>query len=179
MQLRRWIALMGVAALAIACQQAADESGEMAETVDTAAEEQAIRDFEDRYEQALAAKDVDALAGSFTEDVVWTSHDGTTINGQDGIREFYRPMVESPDAASMEINPEAMVIAGSGDIGYEYGTYTTTVTPEGGQSSAATFRYVVLYRKDADGQWRIAAGMDTAPLAPSTEGETSEAPATE
>jgi uncharacterized protein (TIGR02246 family) len=160
------LAALGIVLLWTACQQAATEQGEATESVvDLAAEEQAIQDLGARYEQAIAAKDADALAAFYTDDAVWTTHDGTTIEGPDAIREFYQPVVTAEGTASMEIHREATVIAASGDVAHEYGSYTSTMTTPEGEASSQTVRYVVLFRK-VDGEWKVAGGMDTAPIAP-------------
>jgi len=161
------LATLATLMLGIACQeQPATEQAETTElAVDLAAEEQAIHDVAARYREAVAAKDADVLTAFYTDDAVWTAHDGTTIRGTDAIREFYQPMVTAEGTASMEIQPEATVIAASGDVAYEYGTTTSTMTSPEGEAMSQTARYVVLLRK-VDGEWKLAGGMDTAPIAP-------------
>ena len=179
MHLRRWAALLGVAAFVLSCQQAAEEAGEMTEPGDTAAEEQALDALADSYEQSFAAKDADALAGYFTTDAVWIAHDGTRTEGAEGIRALYTTMFESPGTVSIDIQPESRTIAASGDIGHEIGSVTVTATTPDGQATLQSNTYVVLFRKGDDGQWKLSGGMDTAPVAPTAEGETEAAPAGE
>ena len=177
--MRKFFLLAPLAALVfVACeQQAAEQAATEEPVVDVAAEEQAVRALADSYEQSFAAKDPEALVGYYTPDAVWTAHDGTRTEGADGFRAQYTTMFASPGTATIEIEPETVVVAASGDVGYSTGTGTVTVTTTDGQTMSQTTAHIVTFAKGDDGQWRLTGGMDTAPLAASPGAEAETAPA--
>jgi uncharacterized protein (TIGR02246 family) len=172
MRIRTLTTLLAAAGLALACEQPAQETGETTETADTtrqtvdvAAEEEAIRGLADRYETAFGAKDVEALSTMWVDDAVSIQHDGTEFSGTQAIRDSYTTDFEGTSTQSFEINPAETVVASSGDVAYEIGTYTVRGTTTDGTPIEQTHRYLVTFRKDG-GEWKLAHGMDTAPLAP-------------
>jgi uncharacterized protein (TIGR02246 family) len=168
MRIRMLTALVAILGLGLACeeQQTAEERGEMAEpVVDLAAEEEAIRALGDRYEQAFAAKDTEALSTMWTDDPVWILHDGTEQSGAQAIQDAYTRDFAATTTQTFEINPTKTVVASSGDVAYETGTYTVRGTLSDGTAMEQRHRYLVTFRKE-NGQWKLAHGMDTAPLEP-------------
>lgn len=161
---RSSIVILAAVGLLAACQQKTEQAGEMTEpSVDVQAEKQALDQLRDSYQQAVAAKDAEALVGFWTDDVVWINPDGSTLRGHDAIREANRPMIEAPGTASMTINPENTVVSSSGDIAYEYGSYTTTMSTPDGKASSETHNYLVTFRK-VDGQWKLTSAADSGPV---------------
>lgn len=169
-----------VGLFAFACsKEPADDAGALEETpiVDVAAEEAALQALGDSYVQAVAAKDIDTLVNFWTEDVVGIAHDGTTMTGHEAIRASYTEQFSAEGSPSMEIVPERRAVASSGDLAYEIGTYTMTMTGADGAATSSSYRYVVGYQK-IDGAWKVDFSMDSAPL-PAAEAApaTAEAPA--
>lgn len=153
-------------ALLAGCQQRppAEEGTTIEEpVVDVAAEVEAIHQLADRYEQAIAAKDVEALVAFWTDDAIWIDHDGTTTSGADAFRESYSEMTSQPGTTAFEIAPDRTVVASSGDIGYEIGIYTNTTTTPDGEIVQEGYRYVVGFEKVA-GEWKVDFAMNSAPL---------------
>src|SRR5688500_5971184 len=128
MHLRTWAPLLGMAAFMISCEQATEQAATESPAVDVAAEEQAIHALADRYEQEFAAKNVEAIVGMFTPDAVWIVHDGTRTEGAEGLRAQYTTMFGSPGDATIDIQPETIIVAASGDVAYSVGTATVTAT---------------------------------------------------
>ncbi len=160
------------AVMFLACQQQAAEQAATEEpAMDTAAAEQAILDLANGYEQAVGAKDVEAVTNMWTGDVLFAEHDGTTISGSDGMRAFYTQIFSAPGTIAEDINPEKTVVSSAGDIAYQYGTYTVTMTGEDGQSASETHRYVVTLRNE-NGAWKLSGGMGSAALSEGGSGST-------
>ncbi|CAN5168044.1 hypothetical protein BH18GEM1_BH18GEM1_22030 [soil metagenome] len=154
-------------ALFLGCQKQPppEEAATMEEpVVDVATEVEAIHQVADRYEQAFAAKDVEALLGFYTDDAIWIAHDGTTTSGTDAFRQEYTEMTSQPGTTAMEIVPERTVVASAGDVGYTIGTYTLTTTAADGTPIQEGYRYVVGLEK-VGGEWKVDFTMDSAPLA--------------
>ncbi|MFN2383050.1 MAG: SgcJ/EcaC family oxidoreductase [Gemmatimonadota bacterium] len=166
---------------AFACsQEPAEETGAMDEetvVVDVAAEEAAIEALADTYAQAVAAKDLETLVGLWTEDATATEYDGTVTAGHDGLRAYYTEQFSAEGTPSFEIVPDRRVVSSSGDVAYETGTYTFTMTGTDGATQSSSHGYAVGFRK-IDGTWKLDFSFDTAPLvAGETVPATAEAPA--
>jgi uncharacterized protein (TIGR02246 family) len=170
------LATVATLTLLIGCQEQATEQAESTEpAVDVAAEEAALNALADQYETDFAAKNLEGIVGSFTPDAVWVAHDGTRTEGAEAMRAQYTEMFASPGEATIDIQPETIVVAASGDVAYTIGTATVTATGPDGQAMSQTTAHLVTFAKGDDGTWKVSGGMDTAPLAPAAEGET-EAP---
>lgn len=173
--------LVTVGLFAFACsKEPATETGaldEGAAVVDLAAEEAAIQALADSYELAVAAKDIETLVGFWTEDATFTAHDGTVTTGSDGIRAAYTEDFSTEGTPSFEIASDRRVVASSGDVAYELGSYTMTMTGADGAAQSSSFRYVVGFKK-INGTWKLDFSMDSAALpADDAAPATAEAPA--
>ena len=168
MRIRSLTICLALAAMALACEQRAVEEGETVETtepaVDVAAEEEALSALADRYEQVFAAKDIDGLTGLWTDDAVWVRHDGTEVSGTQALRDAYTQEFAGTSTQTFQVDPAETVVAESGDVAYERGTYTVRATTPDGSTIEETYRYLVTFRKE-NGEWKLASAMDTAALA--------------
>lgn len=163
---RSFLCLLTTMALLVACQQRppADETATMEEpVVDVAAEVEAINQTADRYEQAIAAKDVEALVAFYTDDAIWIAPDGTPTSGANAFRESLTETTSQPGTVAMEITPDRTVVASSGDLAYTIGTYTVTTTAPDGETVQEGHRYVVGLEK-VGGEWKVDFVMESSPL---------------
>ena len=107
--------------------------------------ERVLRD----YERAWQAGDADALAALFTEDG-FVRKEGRWIRGRDSIRVAYKE-------AGGPLRLRAVSYAVEDSVGYMVGEYGYGRGPEvkfGG-------KFVLALRRSADGEWRIAADLDS------------------
>lgn len=108
---------------------------------------------------ALNASDIDALAELYTTDSRIMPPDGEMATGRDAARAAFGAMIDAGLGAKTEI-VDAQI---SGDVGYIVGTYEVTA----GDESVGTGKYTEIWRRDSDGQWRIASDIwnnDPAPM---------------
>jgi uncharacterized protein (TIGR02246 family) len=155
---RTWIALVAGAGLVLACEQQ-EEATEAAPAVDVAAEEQAIHDLADQYEQAYDAGDADAVIALYTSEASEIAADGTAEPADANVR---RILTDLP-GSTISIDAERTVVASSGDVAYESGTYTVTAMGPDSQPMPATMRYLVALRK-VDGAWKLDFTMSSNPI---------------
>jgi ketosteroid isomerase-like protein len=57
-------------------------------------------------------------------------------------------------------------VARSGDLAYEYGTYDFATKDKKGEITDEKGKYVVVWKKQADGSWKVAADIDNLDAAP-------------
>ena len=106
--------------------------------------EEDVRAFNDTFEQALMAQDVETLAGLYTDDARLLFAGQPILQSRAAIEEFVRAWVaDGPDATRFET---AEVLA-SGDLVVDIG-YTVSAGGRG--------KYVVVHRRGPDGKLRIA-----------------------
>jgi len=108
----------------------------------------------DAYIAATHAGDARAIAGLYTEDGIELPPNQAMEKGRAGIEKFYVGQFKG-NAVKLSITPiEAMT---AGDIGYDVGTYSQTITPKAAGTKPMTDRgkYVVVLRRGADKQWRV------------------------
>jgi ketosteroid isomerase-like protein len=110
-----------------------------------------IRVAEHRVTAALAAPDVTAWVYEYTEDAVLLESAAPPVSGRVALLELARSM---KPIASARINSDH--IEGSGDIAYSYGTATWTSGRSPDATSTSRVRQILVWRREADGVWRIA-----------------------
>lgn len=117
-------------------------------------------------EQALNAGDQAALAALYAPDAVVIGPDGSATTGAQAIAHMLlgnrNPAVSYSDISIVPDGGPTVV----GDVAYGTGSYTQTITPQGGQAMPMSARYLVVMRRQADGRWKVArtASVTQAPM---------------
>ena len=102
----------------------------------------------DNWETALNAKDVDALVELYTTEARLMPPNDEAMSGHDAVRSMFGGMIDAGLSGELT-TVEAMV---SGDIGYNLGVYEL----QSGDEVVDTGKFMETWRRDEDGQWRIA-----------------------
>jgi len=140
--------------LALACKQQPPPS-----PPDTrAADERAVREADAAWSKAAAAKDVEAYVGFLAEDASVFPPNAPMQTGKEANRKAASEMMASPGfALSWQANK--VEASRSGDLAYTVGTYQTTVNNPKGKPVTDRGKYVTVWKKQADGQWKVAADI--------------------
>lgn len=133
-----------MAFLALHCSQQAPDT--------RAADEAAIRDVNPAWFKAYNAGDAGSVIALYAEDAVLSAPGATAARGHNAIRELLAKEIAASTAAGMTLNAgTASDVGVSGDLGWEWGTFT--VTDKSG-ATVDTGKYLtVLGRKS--GKWLI------------------------
>lgn len=143
---------------ALACQQqATEQSGAAEEEVAASADVAAIFDEKNTvFEQAMLAGDVEGMMADYTPDAVLQPPMMPANSGSESIRELFAGMVADGAPTSFDIVGDDVTVAESGELAYETGHYTAA-----GQINGETWetqgKYLAVWEKDADGEWKTAA----------------------
>jgi uncharacterized protein (TIGR02246 family) len=118
----------------------------------------------DAWEEALNAPDLDALVALYTADTRILPPDGELSTGRDAARAAFGAMIDAGLGGTTEI-VEARI---SGDVGYIVGTYVITA----GDEAVDKGKYTEIWKRDTDGQWRIASDIwnSDGPMQPPMQG---------
>ena len=110
-----------------------------------------IRSAERALENALASPDPTAWVYHYTEDAIFIGPGSPSVHGREALLQMARAM---KPLSSVSIT--ALQTEGSGNMAYTYGeaTWVNGCPPHAGATT--NVRLVIIWRKEPDGQWRIA-----------------------
>jgi uncharacterized protein (TIGR02246 family) len=159
--MKRSLVLLSAALLLPACQAGEKPANEAAATTngaaaDPGADEKAIRAQVDRWIELTKTKDAAAIAALYTQDGALMPPNAPIAKGPDAIQKTWAAMMQAPGFA-LNIVPERIVVAASGDMAFDRGAYSLTVAPNG-TAQTDTGKYVVVWQK-VDGEWKAAADI--------------------
>ena len=110
------------------------------------------------------AGDAEAIGKLYMPNAVSESNNQPSLEGRDAIVASLKGMFEQVSVKAV-LTPEGTRTLGS--VGVDSGRYTVTVTPKSGAAPHTNEgRYMGVYVKEADGQWRVWRDMDNAIGAP-------------
>jgi uncharacterized protein (TIGR02246 family) len=141
----------------IACFAAGCSQQQPAAPPDTrAADEAAIRKADADFVTFAAAKDLDKAMALYADDAVFFSSGVPAAVGKDNIRKNIQGLMAVPNM-QLNITVASVDVARSGDLAMDRGTVEATITDKKGRSSTNTSEYVLVWKKMADGSWKIEA----------------------
>ena len=146
----------GLALTLAACEQPAQETGEMEATADTMAAVSAEAQLDSlrmNYEAAWAERDWTTISGMMTSDYQEIGPEGV-IDYDQAVAMMSDSANMPPEGATLSIDFEERQVAESGDVAYGAGTSTVTMTGEDGQEVSETMRWVAGFEM-VDGQWKV------------------------
>jgi uncharacterized protein (TIGR02246 family) len=148
--------LSGLVALVLAlaaCAQPQPAPSPTATTDTRAADESAIRAAVKEWSAAAQAKDPEKFSSFYAEDAVVMLGNSPDFSGKPAIREALGGMMQDPNFA-LSFENDKVVVARSGDLAYETGTYTMTMSDPKKKPATEKGHYVVVWQKQADGTWK-------------------------
>ena len=127
--------------------------------------EKAVRAVDAEWMKAGDAKDAERFASYYAEDAAAMFPNTPQLNGPAAIKEGIQGAFATP-GFSLVATATKYVAAKSGDLVYTQGTYKTTGTDAKGKLMTDTGKYVVVFRKQADGAWKVVADIFNSDLPP-------------
>lgn len=110
---------------------------------------------------AVNARSPDAYLDVLTEDIVWIPPGQPAIAGHDAMRAWMTPFFERFD---YDFSAEPAGVRVAGDRAIERGRFTSRLREGGGGWMTHGGDYVILWRRGADGGWRIERYLDVTDL---------------
>ena len=145
-----WKRSASVGTVLALCAVVACQGGAAASALTEADRAALQKTFVDGHGAALAARDFEAYAHTFTPDGVLLPPNGAGIKGQAAMAQFLSGF---PPYSDFKLG--VTTIDGSGDIAYVQGTYSMMITPPGATAAIAdTGKWVVTAKKQSDGAWK-------------------------
>jgi ketosteroid isomerase-like protein len=133
----------------------------------TAAEEQAIRDASAAWMKAVQGHDWAAASTYFAPDGMTFPEHEQPLVGPAAVQAHSEAHAEEMANIALSWTPEKVVVAASGDLAYEVGSWTVTGNENANQNDNG--KYVTVWQK-VNGAWKAGAdiGVSTKPQADST-----------
>ncbi|MDP6953837.1 MAG: SgcJ/EcaC family oxidoreductase [Alphaproteobacteria bacterium] len=110
----------------------------------------------DQWLAKYAAGDAAGVAALYTEDTIILLPDGSRMDGRAAVQAFQE---ESMAAGITYDNVDMVDFGMDGNLAWHTGVFLAEVPLEGDDVFEAAGTYAIVWRKDADGAWRI--HMDT------------------
>jgi uncharacterized protein (TIGR02246 family) len=120
--------------------------------VNVASEDAAIRAINRQMEQAVASKNVDAIAQLYATDAVFMVPNMPVARGQAAIRNMWAQAIAGSNPR-LSLSPTDIDIASSGELATDVGTYVFTFSGDQGTMTDRG-KYMVKFRK-AGTEWKI------------------------
>lgn len=106
----------------------------------------------DAFEAAFNRGDAAAVAGFYTEDAVLLPPDAERVEGRQAVAAYWR---EGIDGGLTDLDLKAFEVMEAGALAYEIGAFSLNSPGEGEQPVSLTGKYIVIWQRGADGEWRL------------------------
>jgi uncharacterized protein (TIGR02246 family) len=146
-------ALLG---LGIGCAQPAEQKPP---SPDLATIEANIRSLDKDWSAAAVAKDLDKSTMDYADDGQFLSPGAPSAVGKDAIRNAWAGLFAAPAYVSLTFAPTTVHVAEAGDVAYEIGTYELIMKDKNGKPAPVKGKFVVVWKKQADGSWKVEADI--------------------
>lgn len=144
---------MSLLAATIACEPAAQQDGEQAAAVDTAAILATFDSLRTSFEEAFAAGDLATMVSYYDENAVLSEPGVPPLTGRQAIRSYFEENA-LPEGATLEIEPTVTRVL-TNDWVYEMGVGTMRFTPEGAdEAQEMPNSFLAVFHRTPDG-WKI------------------------
>ena len=151
---------IALALLLAGCEQAGPPADRGA-AADTTAATEAVNRTEQDMLAAFQAKDAAKLGSYYAPDAVLATPGRPAAKGSEAVSKALSDDLADPNFKLSFAN-EKTEVAGSGDIAYTHGTFNVTYTnPETKQAETGSGTYVTVFKKQADGNWKVVADVAT------------------
>ena len=112
----------------------------------------AIESANARFSEAFARGDAKALAAMYTPDAIAFPPDSEMIRGNEAIGNFWKMQ---RDGGVQSATLTTVDVGRSGDVAYEVGKVSLAIQPAGKQPTTAAAKYVVVWKRQSDGAWKL------------------------
>jgi ketosteroid isomerase-like protein len=120
--------------------------------------EQLLRDLDAQWARAAAAKDVEQTIGFYSADAIVLPPNAASAVTREAVRNVWKDMLASPGLV-INWQPTRVQLAKSGDMGWVSGTYELTMNGTSGKPINDRGKYLEVWEKQTDGNWKCRADM--------------------
>ncbi|HVZ16826.1 MAG TPA: DUF4440 domain-containing protein [Terriglobales bacterium] len=129
-----------------------------AATLVAAGPEEELLQFDRQFNQSFNAAPLDSRADKWMSYFADNAAIPSTppVAGRQALTDHYRKVFANPDF-TLKWEPSKGEVFGGGNMGYTVGKYVAGFKDKNGQSMEQTGAYITVWKKQADGSWKIVA----------------------
>ncbi len=117
----------------------------------------AWRSLDEAFVRHANNKDAAALVSAFyAADAQLLPPNAPLISGTEAIRQFWQGVL---DAGGADVTLDTTLVEMSGELAYGIGQYSFTPPAASGGRTHERGKYLVVYRRQSDGSWKVGADM--------------------
>jgi len=120
--------------------------------------EQLLRDLDAKWAKAAAAKDVEQTIAFYSDDAIVFPPNATSAATKEAIRNGWKEMLGSPGVI-ISWNPTKVQVGRAGEMAWVSGTYELTMNDASGNPTNDRGKYLEVWEKQTDGNWKCRADM--------------------
>jgi len=124
----------------------------------TQAVEQLLRSLDADWAKTAAAKDVEQTIAYYSDDAIVFPPNTTSAATKEAIRNGWKEMFASP-GFNITWQPTRVQVGKSGEMAWVSGTYKLTMNDASGKPTNDRGKYLEVWEKQTDGNWKCAADM--------------------
>jgi len=110
------------------------------------------------WSKAAGSKDVDKTVSYYADDAMVMPSNSPALTGKDAIRAMWQGMLGAPNFSG-GWTATKVDVAQSGDLAYVTGTYELSETGADGKPMTDKGKYLEVWKKQPDGNWKCVADM--------------------
>lgn len=123
-----------------------------AKATNVAGDEAAIRTLDAEWVKAAGAKNAEEFASYYADDGSLLAPGAPIATGRAEIQKTIAGLMALPGFA-LTFAPTTVDVAG--DCAYELGEYALSINDKSGTPQTTRAKYIVLWRRQADGKWKV------------------------
>jgi ketosteroid isomerase-like protein len=131
--------------------------------------ERSLRDLDAQWSKAAAAKNLEQTIAYYSDDAVVLPPNAASAMTKEAIRNTWKDMLASPGLL-ITWEPKKVKLGKSGEMAWVSGTYELTMNDASGKPINDRGKYLEVWEKQSDGNWKCAADMWNSDLAASAPG---------
>jgi ketosteroid isomerase-like protein len=150
---RWWIltVLIGLMVCLAACEQQPQNPSEA-----RAAEETSLRTVDLQWSEAASKRGADEFVRYFADGAIFLPPNLPAMTSRDAIQRWASQLMSNP-GFSVSWQPTKVGVSREGDLGYTSGIYELNLTGANGKAVSDHGKYLTVWKKQADGSWRVVA----------------------
>jgi ketosteroid isomerase-like protein len=128
--------------------------------------EQLLRNLDAEWAKVAATRDVERTIAYYSDDAIVFPPNATSAATKEAIRNGWKEMFASPGFV-ISWRPTKVQVGKSGEMAWVSGTYESTMNDASGKPANDRGKYLEVWEKQTDGNWKCAADMWNSDLAAS------------
>jgi ketosteroid isomerase-like protein len=132
--------------------------------------ERILRDLDTQWSKAAAAKDLEQTVAFYSDGAIVLPPNATSAATKEAVRNVWKDVLAAPGLV-ISWKPSKVKLGHNGAMAWVSGTYELTMNDASGKPMNDRGKYLEVWEKQADGNWKCAADMwnsDLAVSAPET-----------